>query len=117
MLLFLSQKENQGTIMLNKDLSAEHHLSSSLIWDESPEDLENSTEWIFQGYLIFGSDGWHTARTYEAEVLAVVEQQYVQHTLSISGRTRQGYFEIADSRLCTGKFRKPTTVEKRDRFS
>ena len=66
--------------MLNKDLSAEHHLSSSLIWDESPEDLENSTEWIFQGYLIFGSDGWHTARTYEAEVLAVVEQQYVQHT-------------------------------------
>ena len=55
--------------------------------EESPEDLEKSTEWIFQGYLFFGSDGWCTDETYEAEVLAVVEQQYlpklpvpVQHT-------------------------------------
>ena len=45
--------------------------------DESPEDLERSTEWIFQGYLFFGSDGWRTDEAYEAEVRAVVEQQYL----------------------------------------
>ena len=36
--------------------------------DESPEDLEKSTEWIFQGYLFFSSDGWRTDEIYEAEV-------------------------------------------------
>ena len=45
--------------------------------DESPEDLEISTEWIFEGYLFFGSDGWRTDEAYEAEVRAVVEQQYL----------------------------------------
>ena len=28
--------------------------------DESWEDLEKSTEWIFQGYIFFGSNGWRT---------------------------------------------------------
>ena len=37
--------------------------------------------------------------------------------LSFSGQTRQKCFEIADSRLCTGEFRNPTTVEKMDRCS
>ena len=48
-------------------------------WDKSPKDLEKSIEWIFQGDLFFGSDGqgWHTNETYEAKVLAVVEQQYL----------------------------------------
>ena len=45
--------------------------------DESQEDLEKSTEWIFQGYLFFSSNGWRTDETYEAEVRAVVEQQYL----------------------------------------
>ena len=45
--------------------------------DESPEDLEKSTEWIFQGYLFFGSDGWRTDETYDSEVRAVVEQEYL----------------------------------------
>ena len=47
--------------------------------DESLEDLEKSTEWIFQGYLFSGSNGWRTDETnnYEAEVRAVVEQQYL----------------------------------------
>ena len=34
--------------------------------DESPEELEKSTEWIFQGYPFFSSDGWSTDQTYEA---------------------------------------------------
>ena len=54
--------------------ASSHEQSDS---DESPEDLEKSTEWIFQGYLFFSSDGWRTDETYEAEVLAVVEQQYL----------------------------------------
>ena len=45
--------------------------------DKSPKDLEKSTEWIFQGYLSFCSDGWCTDEAYEAEVLAVVEEQYL----------------------------------------
>ena len=49
--------------------------------DESPEDLEKSTEWIFQGYVFLGFDGWHTDEAYEAEVLAVVEQQYFRSVL------------------------------------
>ena len=61
--------------------------------DESPEDLEKSTELIFQGCLFFGFDGWRTDETNEAEVRAVVEQQYlpkvpvpIQHNfLSFSG--------------------------------
>ena len=32
---------------------------------------------IFQGYFFFSSDGWRTDETYEAEVRAVVEQQYL----------------------------------------
>ena len=54
--------------------ASSHEQSDS---DESPEDLEKSTEWIFQGYLFFSSNGWRTDETYEAEVLAVVEQQYL----------------------------------------
>ena len=54
--------------------ASSHEQSDS---DESPEDLEKSTKWIFQGYLFFGSDGWLTDETYEAEVRAVVEQQYI----------------------------------------
>ena len=55
--------------------ASSHEQSDS---DESPpEDLEKSTEWIFEGYLFFGSDGWRTNETYEAEVRAVVEQQYL----------------------------------------
>ena len=101
--------------------TSSHKQSNS---DESPEDLEKSTEWIFQGYLFFGSDGWRTDETYEAEVRAVVEKQYLpkvpvpdsrsstwHNFLSFSGRTRHRYFEIGDSRLCTGAFHKPTTVE------
>ena len=107
--------------------ASSHEQSDS---DESPEDLEKSTEWIFQGYLFFGSNGWRTDETYEAEVRAVVEQQYlpkvpapIQHMAifsvaePFSGRTRQRCFEIANSRLCAGKFRKPTTVEKKDKCS
>ena len=45
--------------------------------DESQEDLEKCTEWNFQGYLSFGSDGWRTGETYEAEVRAVMKQQYL----------------------------------------
>ena len=55
---------------------ASSHEQSDL--DESLEDLEKSTEWIFQGYLFFGSDGWRTNETYEAEVRTMVEQQYLQ---------------------------------------
>ena len=54
--------------------ASSHEQSNS---DESLEDLEKSTEWIFQGYLFFGSNGWRTDETYEAEVRAVVEQQYL----------------------------------------
>ena len=54
--------------------ASSHEQSDS---DESPEDLENSTEWIFQGDIFFGSDGWRTDEAYEAEVRAVVEQQYL----------------------------------------
>ena len=43
--------------------------------DESQEDLEKSTERIFQRYLFVCFDGWHTDETHEAEVRAVVEQQ------------------------------------------
>ena len=54
---------------------ASTHEQSDL--DESLEDLrlEKSTEWIIQGHLFFGSNGWSTNETYEAEVRAVVEQQ------------------------------------------
>ena len=58
--------------------ASSHEQSES---DESLEDLEKSTEWIFQGYLFFGSDGWHTDEAYEAQVLAVVEQQYFSKVL------------------------------------
>ena len=44
--------------------TSSHEQSDS---DESPEDLEKSTEWIFQGYLFFGSDGWRTDETYKAK--------------------------------------------------
>ena len=44
---------------------------------ESTKNLEKSTEWIFQRYLFFCSDGWRTDETYEVEVRAVVEQQYL----------------------------------------
>ena len=54
--------------------SSSHEQSDS---DESPEDLEESTEWNFQGYLFFSSDGWCTDEIYEAKVLALVEQQYL----------------------------------------
>ena len=55
--------------------ASSHEQSDS---DESPpEDLENSTEWIFEGYLFFSSDGWRTDDADEAEVRAVVEQQYL----------------------------------------
>ena len=47
--------------------ASSHEQSDS---DESPEDLEKSTEWIFQGYLFFSSDGWRTDEAYEAEVRA-----------------------------------------------
>ena len=49
--------------------ASSHEQSDS---DESPpEDLEKSTEWIFEGYLFFSSDGWRTDEAYEAEVRAV----------------------------------------------
>ena len=54
--------------------ASSHEQSDS---DKSPEDLEKSTEWIFQGCLFFGSDGWRTDEAYEAEVRAVVERQYL----------------------------------------
>ena len=54
--------------------ASSHQQSDS---DESPEDLEKSTAWIFQGSLFFGSDGWRTDEAYEAKVWAVVEQQYL----------------------------------------
>ena len=41
------------------------------------EDLEKSTECIFQGYPFFSSNWWHTDEIYEAEVQAVVEQQHL----------------------------------------
>ena len=34
-------------------------------------------EWIFQGYLFFGSNGCRLDKTYEEELQAVVEQQYL----------------------------------------
>ena len=55
--------------------AASSHKHSDL--DKSLEDLEKSTEWIFQGYLFFCSNGWRTDETYEAEVRALVEQQYL----------------------------------------
>ena len=57
--------------------------------DESQQDFEKSTEWIFQGYLFkfFGSNERDTDETYEAKVRTVVKQQYlpkvpvpIQHT-------------------------------------
>ena len=45
------------------------HKQSDL--DKSPEDLDSSTEWIFQGYLFFCSDGWRTDEAYEAEDLCL----------------------------------------------
>ena len=48
--------------MLHENLNAVHQQSNL---DESQEDLEKSTEWIFQGYLFFGSDGWRTDEAYE----------------------------------------------------
>ena len=61
--------------------ASSHEQSDS---DESLEDLEKSTEWIFQGYLFFGSNGWRTDETYEAGVRALVEQQYLRKFLSQS---------------------------------
>ena len=70
--------------------------------DESPEDLERSTEWIFQGYLFFGSDGWRTDEAYEAEVRAVVEQQYsaVSHCGGAALGILGGSDSMAARRLC-----------------
>ena len=75
MLLSLKWWENRATKMLHENLNAEHHLMSSLIRMNHWKIL--STVRSFQRYLFFGSDGWRTDETYEAEVLAVVEQQYL----------------------------------------
>ena len=68
--------------MHHENLNAAHHLTNSLIWTNLQMILKNpqngfSTKWIFQGYLFFCSDGWSTDETYETEVRAVVEQQYL----------------------------------------
>ena len=63
--------------------------------DELPEDLEKSTEWTFQGYLFFGSDGWHTDETYKTEVRAVVEQQYLPHVSAPIQHTAILYHSVA----------------------
>ena len=44
--------------------ASSHEQSDS---DESPVDLGKSTEWIFQGYLFFRSDGWRTDEAYEED--------------------------------------------------
>ena len=113
-------KSSHNNAPLESQCSASSHKQSDS--DDSLEDLKKSTEWIFQGSLFFGSNGWCTGETYEADVQAVVEQQYLPKVphgnfLSFSGRTWQGSFENTDSRLCAGEFCKPTTVEKLERCS
>ena len=61
--------------MLYQNLYAEHYLTSRLIWTNHLRTLKNPqngffTEWIFQGYLFFSSDGWSTDQTYEAQCAA-----------------------------------------------
>ena len=79
----MSQSEIQATsptTMLLNALQGSHCCSSSHEQsdsDESPEDLEESSEWNFQGYLFFSSDEWHTDETCEVKVFALVEQQYL----------------------------------------
>ena len=53
-----------------------HHLTSSLIRTNHQKIFKNQQNgsFKFQGYLFFGSNGWYTDETYEAEVRAVVEQ-------------------------------------------
>ena len=65
-------KSRHETAPRESQCGTSSHEQSDL--DESQEDLEKSTEWIFQGYPFFGSDGWRTDEAYEAEVWAVVEQ-------------------------------------------
>ena len=65
-------KSSHETAPRESQCGTSSHEQSDL--DESQEDLEKSTEWIFQGYLFFCSDGWRTDEAYEAEVWAVVEQ-------------------------------------------
>ena len=66
---------SHDTAPLESPCGASSHEQSDS--DESPEHLENSTEGIFQGYVIFSSDRLHTDKTHEAELRAVVEQQYL----------------------------------------
>ena len=80
----LSRLEIRAMTMLHKNPNAVHHLTSSMIrknhrgnWGESWK----STEWIYQGYLFFSSVGWRTYETYDTEVRAVVEQQYLPNVL------------------------------------
>ena len=69
-------KSNHENAPRESQCCASSHKQSDSDDSESQEDLEKSTEWIFQGYFIFGSDGWLTDQTFEAEVQAVVEQLF-----------------------------------------
>ena len=66
-LLSLNQSENQATSLLPQCGASSH----------KQPDLSESPEGILQGYALFCSDRWNTDETYEVEVLAVVEQQYL----------------------------------------
>ena len=126
-LLSLSWLENQDTAMLHENLNAAHHLSSSLIHTNhrTPGGFWQIHRMDFSRESFSYSNGWHADETYDLEVLAVAEQQYLQtcpdpahgNFLSFCRRTRQGCFEIAYSRLCTDEFRKPMTMEKMDKCS
>ena len=115
--------------MLHENLNAVRHHTSSLIRTNHQKILKNLQNGFFKG--IFSSvptDGsqmklmtrkfgqWWNSNIYP-KFLESCPYPAHGNFLSFLGRTRQGCFEIADSRLCTGEFRKPTTEEKLDRFS
>ena len=68
-------KSNHNNAPRESQYGASSHEQSDS--EESQEDFEKCTEWIFQGYLFFGFNGWHTDETDQAQVWAVVEQQYL----------------------------------------
>ena len=73
--------------MLHVNLNAAHHLTSSLILLNLQKILKNPQNGFFKG-----SNGCHTDESYEAEVLAVVKQQYLPKFLPIVPNPAHGNF-------------------------
>ena len=71
----MGKSSHENAPQESQSCASSHKQSDS---DESTEEFEKSTAWIFQGYLFFCSDQWLTDETYEALYLPLGSGQRYQ---------------------------------------